>query len=288
LRASRPSVRLDGGANGPLPTLPGMSMKIEPATVAIRVVSSMAEIDRTAWDACANPGWIGGKPIETAPCRTVRLTTRLYPGIFGERWRNPLRLSQDRWPPRHLVWKAMMGRRGCALLCEIPFAGIRLRWGWAERLSACRRPLLSQAGRVSVPFTPVTGPRLLTSPARWRLPESSSSPTGLVELCRRSSASSVHVTFLPEEDWTRLGRAGFPQAHGPRSSTGPTKATGLRRLLDALASRKRKALAQERRQALSDDITSSGSPEPRSPRRTGTAFSLSTTIQGRANGDAPI
>ena len=37
-------------------------MRIEPATVAIKVVPAIAEIGRETWDACANPGWCGGKP----------------------------------------------------------------------------------------------------------------------------------------------------------------------------------------------------------------------------------
>ncbi|HWT31723.1 MAG TPA: peptidogalycan biosysnthesis protein, partial [Propylenella sp.] len=37
-----------------------MSMRTEPETAAIRIVSAMAEIGRAQWDSCANPGWAGG------------------------------------------------------------------------------------------------------------------------------------------------------------------------------------------------------------------------------------
>ena len=50
--------------------------------------------------------------------------------------------------------------------------------------------------QVSVPFTPVTGPRLLT-------PDAGIKPLlleALIGLCRTARASSVHITFLPERD----------------------------------------------------------------------------------------
>jgi uncharacterized protein len=49
----------------------------------------------------------------------------------------------------------------------------------------------------SVPFTPVTGPRLFaeTSAARAQL------LAGLQALTRETQASSAHITFLPDRDW---------------------------------------------------------------------------------------
>jgi uncharacterized protein len=70
-------------------------------------------------------------------------------------------------------------------------------YGWAEafhRAGGHYYPKL----QVSVPFTPVTGPRLIASkPAvKAKLLDA------LVAKCRSTDASSVHMTFVPEPDWT--------------------------------------------------------------------------------------
>lgn len=103
--------------------------------------------------------------------------------------------------------------------------------GWAEavrRAGGSYYPKL----QVSVPFTPVTGPRLLT-------PDAGIKPLlleALVGVCRAAKASSVHITFLPERDaetadedawlwrqdiqfhWSNAGYANFDAFLGTLSS----------------------------------------------------------------------
>ena len=81
-------------------------------------------------------------------------------------------------------------------------------WGWAdayERAGGRYYPKL----QVSVPFTPVPGPRLLTPAGPGARERKKLLAAGLMEFCRRSRASSAHVTFLPEGESDTLDELGF-------------------------------------------------------------------------------
>src|SRR6266404_3668614 len=80
--------------------------------------------------------------------------------------------------------------------------------GWAEayeRAGGSYYPKL----QVSVPFTPATGRRLLVRPGPQAEAVRAALADALIDICRRSDASSVHVTFLTEPEWNLLGVHGF-------------------------------------------------------------------------------
>jgi predicted N-acyltransferase len=126
-------------------------------------------------------------------------------------------------------------------------------WGWAdvyERAGGNYYPKL----QVSVPFTPVPGPRFLIRPGGNEEERKRLLVAGLVEFCRRSGASSAHLTFLPEADWHLLGEMGFLQRTDQQFHWTNADYGDFEGFLDALASRKRKAIRKERRDALADGI----------------------------------
>jgi predicted N-acyltransferase len=106
-----------------------------------------------------------------------------------------------------------------------------------------------------VPFTPVTGPRLLARPGADSNERKKLLAAGVMELCRRSGASSAHITFLAEDEGAMLGDMGFlrrtdQQFHWTDEGYGDFEG-----FLAALASRKRKAVRKERREALEGGIS---------------------------------
>ncbi len=128
--------------------------------------------------------------------------------------------------------------------------------GWAEayeRAGGSYYPKL----QVAVPFTP--GGRAAScscAPAHRTTSCAAALARGLMALCERRQASSAHVTFLPEAEWRFLGsRKDF--CSGPISnSTGKMPVTiASRTFLGALASRKRKTIRRERREATASGIT---------------------------------
>ena len=100
--------------------------------------------------------------------------------------------------------------------------------------------------QIAVPFTPATGPRLLTQ-------ESALKPALIAAaeaLVREHELSSAHATFLTEEELPLFEAAGWPirvdrQFHWTNHGYG-----SFADFLDALASRKRKAIRKERDAAL--------------------------------------
>jgi predicted N-acyltransferase len=78
---------------------------------------------------------------------------------------------------------------------------------------------------------------------------------GLIELCKRHQASSVHVTFMPEPDGARLASHGFLLRTDQQFHWENGGYATFDDFLAALSSRKRKAVRRERRDALENGIS---------------------------------
>jgi hypothetical protein len=108
--------------------------------------------------------------------------------------------------------------------------------------------------QVSVPFTPAAGPRLLVHPAaddRVR----TALALGLIELCRRHDASSVHVTFMPRADWDFLAGHSFLRRTNNQFHWENAGYASFEDFLSALTARRRKNIRSERREALATGIS---------------------------------
>ena len=79
-----------------------------------------------------------------------------------------------------------------------------------------------------------------------------------IELAERLGASSLHITFLSEGEWTRLGQQGLLQRTDKQFHWQNAGYGSFDDFLAGLASRKRKAVRKEREQALSPASPSSG------------------------------
>jgi uncharacterized protein len=124
--------------------------------------------------------------------------------------------------------------------------------GWAdayERAGGRYYPKL----QVSVPFTPVTGPRLLAADADHAA--RSALVSGLRALRAQTNASSIHLTYLPEVDCQDLAGDGFLARSGQQFHWFNDGYASFDDFLAALASRKRKAIRRERRDALGHGVT---------------------------------
>ncbi len=109
--------------------------------------------------------------------------------------------------------------------------------------------------QVAVPFTPVTGPRLLARPGPQQEAVASALGDALAELTRRHRLSSAHLTFLTEPEWRMLGDKGFLQRTDQQFHWDNAGYATFEDFLTALSSRKRKAIRRERRDALADGVT---------------------------------
>jgi uncharacterized protein len=108
--------------------------------------------------------------------------------------------------------------------------------------------------QISAPFTPATGPRLLTKTGQVTDIIQHFEAGSIASAVRQMGISSAHVTFATEHEAKLLEQSGFllrndQQFHFRNDGYG-----SYDDFLGTLASRKRKALKRERREALSNEI----------------------------------
>ena len=126
--------------------------------------------------------------------------------------------------------------------------------GWAdafERAGGSYYPKLQAA----IPFTPATGPRLMVRHDHHPDAPKAALASGLKTVTDRLGMSSAHVTFAEPADVTALEEAGFLHRTDQQFHFFNEEYGSYDDFLATLASRKRKALKKERREALSSDIT---------------------------------
>src|SRR5687767_2995736 len=169
--------------------------------ITLKVVNAIGEVPADAWDACANP---------SAPAGSSTASKSDYNPFISHDFLSSLELSgsvrnRAGWQPMHLVAEA-----GSTVVGVVPcYAKSHSQGeyvfdhGWAdayERAGGDYYPKL----QVAVPFTPATGRRLLLRPGPDAETVRARLTAGLLELCKRHEASSVHVTFIPEPECAYL------------------------------------------------------------------------------------
>ena len=106
--------------------------------------------------------------------------------------------------------------------------------------------------QASVPFTPVTGPRLLSGGIEGLESVAAEALKGVSE---RINASSVHITFANEAEADAFEAADFLRRVDQQFHWCNRGYDSFDDFLGALASRKRKQIKKERRKALEDGLT---------------------------------
>jgi predicted N-acyltransferase len=161
------------------------------------------------------------------------------------------------WAAQHLRLESPGGRLVGAVPCYLKSHSqgeYVFDYGWAdafERAGGAYYPKL----QVSVPFTPVTGPRLLVDRKTDAESGRAALAAGVKVLTERLGVSSVHVTFAREADVSALVGAGFLLRTDQQFHFVNDGYSSYDDFLASLASRKRKALKKERREAVADGIT---------------------------------
>lgn len=215
----------------------------------LRVVEGLAGISPQQWDACANPGLTsGGESLPYDPFVSYAFLSALENSGSAT--------AETGWAPRHLVLETDDGR----LLGAVPMyiknhsrGEYVFDYQWAdafERAGGSYYPKL----QISVPFTPVTGRRLLVRPEENEQAIETALIHGCKQIARQINASSLHFTFLKKEQWDWLGTAGFlgrvdQQFHWQNENYGD-----FEDFLKALSSKKRRNIKRERRMALEGGV----------------------------------
>ncbi len=201
--------------------------------LSIKVVDRLSKIRAADWDECAGPdnpfvshAFLDALEASNSAC------------------------AETGWLPQHLVLEDGNGN----LLGAVPmylkshsYGEYVFDHGWAEayeRAGGRYYPKL----QVAVPFTPVTGNRLLIRP---NAPPDAGSllVAAMVEVASRAKVSSLHVTFPTKQEYELLGAAGFLQRLGRQFHWENQGYGSFDDFLGALNARKRKQIKRERREA---------------------------------------
>ncbi|TDT99479.1 hypothetical protein DFO45_1188 [Azorhizobium sp. AG788] len=209
----------------------------------IRILPALSEIPAADWDACAAGGAARPEPfvshaflqaLEEAGCARARTG----------------------WQPQHLVLDGPDDRPVAvapAYLKSHSRGEYVFDHGWAEAYESAGGRYYPKV-QAAVPFTPATGRRLLVRRDGDEGALRETLGVGLVQLAKLRNASSVHVTFATEEEWEALAALGFLKRTDQQFHWVNEGYSSYDDFLEALASRKRKALRKERREALANGI----------------------------------
>ncbi|MEA2937800.1 MAG: uncharacterized protein QOC56_1304 [Alphaproteobacteria bacterium] len=217
--------------------------------ITLRVANAIGDIAAPEWDSCANPTSENASSSDYNPF--------ISHDFFSSLEASGSVRTRTGWQPMHLLAADAGGRLVGAVPCYAKSHSqgeYVFDHGWAdayERAGGNYYPKL----QVAVPFTPASGRRLLVRPGPQAKAVREALAGGLAEVCRRSKASSVHVTFPTEAEWQLLGAKGYLQRTHRQFHWENAGYDSFDAFLASLSSRKRKTIRRERADALANGIT---------------------------------
>jgi len=219
-------------------------------TVLLRTVSRIADVPAADWDACA-------RGVEANPAAPARLDNPFISHAFLRALEDSGSATRDTgWLPQHLLLEDPSGTLIACMPCYLKSHSqgeYVFDHGWADaylRAGGRYYPKL----QASVPFTPVTGKRLLVRACDDAREREALLLQAAVQVTDRLGVSSLHVTFLTRAEWQLAGEMGLLQRTDQQFHWQNDNYRSFDDFLVSLASRKRKAIRKERRDALADGI----------------------------------
>lgn len=205
--------------------------------LSLSIAEQLADVDRAAWNAVANPpggrydpflDWDFLEAAESSGCAQ----------------------PDTGWSPRHMLARDNAGELvGAAPLYLKSHSRGEFVFdhSWADALHRAGGRYYPKL-LCAVPFTPVTGRRLLaTGPHRAAIERTLA--RAIVEAAGQSRVSSAHLNFLEDDTWRMLGGEGLLLREDQQFHWINRGYKSFDDFLNALASRKRKMLRRERREA---------------------------------------
>jgi hypothetical protein len=199
-------------------------------TETLAVVESILDIGASDWNRCASGG-------------TGELNPFLAHEFLSALEQSGCATPQTGWAPRHLVLKDNGRIAGLvpAYLKPHSYGEYVFDHGWADAIHRAGGNYYPKL-QVSVPFTPVTGPRLLAETAHTK----SAMALHLQHLCQQQAASSVHITFAEDADGAILEEHGWLKRQDIQFHWHNAGYADFEGFLGSLSSSKRKNIRKER------------------------------------------
>ncbi|MAN65187.1 MAG: N-acetyltransferase [Hyphomonas sp.] len=211
---------------------------MDDTALKLSFASAMAEVDPEEWNAVANPTGVRFDPFLKWEFLDALETSGAATPNTG-------------WMPRHVLIRDGTGR----LKAAMPLYGKSHSRGefvfdhsWAdafERAGGTYYPKLLAA----VPFTPVTGRRLLVRPGPDQIRLQTALLSGAIQLAEQNELSSLHINFASPEEATMLSETGLLLRADQQFHWQNRNYESFDDFLADLSSSKRKNLRKERAKA---------------------------------------
>lgn len=209
------------------------------STPTAKICHSITEIDAADWDRCAD-----GSGVYNPFTRHAFLHALETSGSVGD---------DTGWQPFHVAVE-----HGGRLIGVAPMylkshsqGEYVFDYAWADawhRAGHSYYPKLQG----SIPFTPATSPKLLC--ASGGIDDRNLLISACLQVAEQAQVSSMHMTFLPEDQWHDLAEAGMLQRIDQQFHWHNAGYATFDEFLLQLSSKRRKNLKRERRDALANDI----------------------------------
>ena len=207
------------------------------------VSSGLRDIGQEAWDQCANPALDIYNPFLSYAFLSALEESGCATGKKG-------------WAPCHFALHEANGKVAAVMPCYLKghsYGEYVFDHAWAdayERAGGRYYPKLQTA----VPFTPVTGRRVLVRPEISEEKAHALLASAAMQLAKQNRVSSWHITFATQPEWKSLGQLGLLQRKDTQYHWFNQGYSDFDDFLGALASRKRKTMRKEREHAHSSGI----------------------------------
>jgi uncharacterized protein len=164
--------------------------------------------------------------------------------------------AEEGWAPLHVVIEdgsELVGAAPCYLK-DASYGEYIFDWMWAEAAQRAGLPYFPKL-LVGVPFTPATGPRLLTHPGRDPASVRGALVDGLEGLRREVGAAGVHVLFCQDDEATFLASRGYARRASHQFHWRNDGYESFSAFLESLRSGSRKQIRKERRRVEESELT---------------------------------
>jgi uncharacterized protein len=203
-----------------------------------RIVSSLSEIGQPAWDALV------GMQSDTNPFLSYAFLDALH--------ETGCACAETGWQPQYLtLWRGEQLEAALPLYAKSHSYGEYVfDWAWAD---AYQRHGLEYYPKLlsSIPFTPVTGSRLLARDAKAQ----TALINALLAIQTQSGLSSTHILYPPQQQAEALHDAGFMLRTGVQFHWLNAGYADFEEFLETLDRKKRKNIRAERRKVHDAGIT---------------------------------
>ena len=202
---------------------------------SIEVHQSIAGIDADTWDKCANPPWRPYNPF----VRHAFLKALETSGSA---------VAETGWLGQHMQLKSGAGETLAVMPCYLKNHSqgeYVFDHGWAEAIQRAGGHYYPKL-QISVPFTPASGPRVLVARQDQLKQCRAAMADASDQLAARLGASSAHMTFVEEDEYTDFGELGWLQRNDTQFHWHNNDFSAFDQFLGALSSRKRKNIRKER------------------------------------------